>query len=137
MSSGFFLAATALAFIAVPIRAFPQADSSRVMTKLSSLSDTASGGADLDSLVRYAVAVNPGIRAARAHVDALRHRVGPAAAWPDPMLMLGLLNQPLGRELTTLSAQGTPTAGGPDPMTMRMVGISQTLPYPGRSEERR
>ena len=99
--------------------------------------DTLVKVADLDSLVRTALAVNPELRAGEARVDALRHRVAPAAAWPDPMLMVGLENQPLGREPTTLSAHGTPVAGGPDPMTMRMVGVSQTIPYPGKTRLQR
>ena len=92
---------------------------------------------DLDSLVHTALAVNPELRAGEARVDALRHRIGPATAWPDPMLMVGLENQPLGREPSTLSAHGTPVAGGPDPMTMRTVGVSQTIPYPGKTRLQR
>src|SRR5205085_4523152 len=133
MSSVFILAAAALASVVAPYRGLAQADSSRATTKLSSSADTSSGGADLDSLIRYALAMSPGVRAAGAHVEALRHRLGPAAAWPDPVLMLGLQNQPLGRGPAMLPAQGTPTAGGPDPMTMRIVGISQTIPFPGKT----
>lgn len=99
--------------------------------------DTLLKVAELDSLVRNALAANPELRADRARVDAMRHRVGAAAAWPDPMLMVGLENQPLGREPRTLSAHGTPVAGGPDPMTMRMVGVSQTIPYPGKTRLQR
>jgi len=86
---------------------------------------------DLDSLIARAIAVNPRITAARRRVDAARARVGPAGARPDPMLMAGIQNQPLGREAPTVSAHGT-TSSGPDPMTMHMIGISQTILYPGK-----
>ena len=87
---------------------------------------------DLDSLVARALAENPSLRAASSRVDAARARVRPSAALPDPTLMLGIINQPLGSMATT-SAHGTAAAsGGPDPMTMRMIGVGQTLPYPGK-----
>jgi outer membrane protein TolC len=100
-------------------------------------SDTLS--ASLDSLVAQALTTNPLIRAANASVDAARARIGPATARPDPMLMVGLQNQPLGREVTTTpSAHGAATStGGPDPMTMHMIGASQTIPYPGKLGLRR
>jgi outer membrane protein, heavy metal efflux system len=90
------------------------------------------GASNLDSLVSYALATNPTIRAAIARRDALRHHIGPAAAWPDPTLLAGIENLPLGREPATVSEHGTGVSGGPDPMTMRMVGVSQTIPYPGK-----
>ena len=74
----------------------------------------------LDSLVATALAVNPKIRAAAARVQAARARVGPAGARPDPMLMAGVQNFPVSEP------------GFSDFMTMKMVGISQTLPYPGK-----
>jgi outer membrane protein TolC len=87
-------------------------------------------GASLDSLIARAVATSPALRAASARVDAARARVGPASALPDPMLMLGVINQPLGRR--PVAADGMPATTGPDAMTMRMVGVTQTLPFPGR-----
>jgi outer membrane protein TolC len=98
------------------------------------------GGADaqtrempVDTLVARALAVHPAIRAASARVEAARRRVQPAGVLPDPMLMLGIQNLPLGREAAPAPAHGTPTTfGGPDPMTMRMIGVGQTIPYPGK-----
>lgn len=78
-------------------------------------------GAASDTLVAHALAAHPRIRAAQARVDAARARVAPAAAWPDPMLMAGIQNLPVSRP--GFSA---------DEMTMKMVGVSQTLPYPGK-----
>jgi outer membrane protein TolC len=86
---------------------------------------------DLDSLVARALAVSPQLRAANRRVDAARARIGPAGALPDPMLMAGIQNLPLGKERDT-GANGAMAASGPDPMTMRMVGLSQTIPYPGK-----
>lgn len=87
---------------------------------------------NLDSLVAHALAVSPTVHAASLRVNAERARVGPAGARPDPMLMAGIQNQPLGREAATPSAHGVATSSSPDPMTMHMIGISQTFPYPGK-----
>ena len=73
---------------------------------------------DLDSLIARALVVSPTARAASLRVSAARARVGPAGARPDPLLMAALQNQPL--------------SGARDPMTMHMIGISQTIPYPGK-----
>lgn len=91
--------------------------------------------ADLDSLVARAIALNPGIRAAAARVQAARLRVAPAGALADPMLMAGIQNLPLGRMPSTSGMRAS--SGGPDPMTMRMIGVEQTIPYPGKRALRR
>ena len=93
---------------------------------------------DLDSLVARALAVNPRVTAAAARVEAARHRIAPAGARPDPMLVAGIQNLPLGKEQQAISAHGLPTvSGGPDPMTMRTIGVEQTIPYPGKLSLRR
>lgn len=93
---------------------------------------------DLDSLVARANAASPQLRAARARVDAARARVRPASTLPDPVLMLGIINQPLGGMPATSTPQGTmTTSDGPDPMTMRMIGVEQMIPYPGKRALRR
>jgi cobalt-zinc-cadmium efflux system outer membrane protein len=94
--------------------------------------DGRSASDDLDSLLARALRVSPAIRAAVAKVDASRHRAVAAGARPDPMLMAGIENLPLGRENQTTSAHGVPTGGGPEPMTMRMIGIGQIIPYRGK-----
>lgn len=86
-----------------------------------------------DSLVRRALAANPRIRAAALQLDASRARVGPAGAWSDPMVMAGIQNLPLSRDR---SSSGMMSAG-PEPMTMKMLGVSQTVPYPGKTSLRR
>jgi cobalt-zinc-cadmium efflux system outer membrane protein len=75
---------------------------------------------DLDSLVALATASSPALRAARARVDAARMRIGPAGARPDPMLMAGVQNFPV------------TDPGFADFMTMKMIGVGQTLPFPGK-----
>jgi outer membrane protein TolC len=97
---------------------------------------TAQPSPALDSLVARAIETSPTVRAAAARVDAAAARVRPASALPDPMLMLGIINQPLGSMASVAgagNAGSTMSAGsGPDPMTMRMIGVSQTVPYPGK-----
>ena len=84
------------------------------------------GESSLDSLVARALVASPALIAARQRADAARARIGPAGARPDPTLMAGIQNQPLGREALTTSARGV------DPMTMHMIGVSQTIPFPGK-----
>lgn len=99
-----------------------------------SRSSPASEPGELGDLLRLADSVNPSIFAARNRVSAARARIGPAAAWPDPMLMAGIQNLPLGK----MSDQGMPMSTLPgDDMTMRMVGVSQTIPFPGKPGLRR
>jgi outer membrane protein, heavy metal efflux system len=93
----------------------------------------ASSGQLLDSLIARALAVSPRLRAATSRVTAAGARVGPAAALPDPMLMAGIVNQPLGNSASPAMAN----TDGPDPMTMRMIGIEQTIPFPGKRSLRR
>ena len=81
---------------------------------------------NLDSLVGRALATSPTIRAANIRVDAARARIGPATARPDPMLMAGIQNLPISRP-----------GFSSDEMTMKMIGASQTNPYPGKLARRR
>lgn len=74
----------------------------------------------VDSLVARAIAANPQLESARERVRAAEARVGPAAARPDPMLMAGIQNVPLA------------DPGFREMMTMKMLGISQVLPAPGK-----
>lgn len=87
----------------------------------------------VDVLVEAALAVNPAIRAARERLSAARARVGPAGLFADPTLMLGILNLPLGRMRSVPAGSGAmPASSGPDEMTMKMIGVGQTIPYPGK-----
>ncbi len=88
------------------------------------MSGAQSASANLDSLEARALRVSPLIRVAAARLEAARRRVIAAGARPDPMLMAGIENLPLGRE--------TMAQSGPEPMTMRTIGVAQTIPYPGK-----
>lgn len=97
----------------------------RAQTRVTSPpADTSSP--QLDSLVARALATSPIVRAANLRVDAARARIGPATSRPDPMLMAGIQNFPITRP--GFSSDG---------MTMKMIGASQSIPYPGKLALRR
>lgn len=80
----------------------------------------------LRALVAEALQNNPEIRAARSEADAARQRVSPAGALDDPMLEAGLINVPT--DSWRLNRED---------MTMKMLGLAQKLPYPGKRALRR
>jgi len=96
--------------------------------------DASTNTSSLETLLARADSINPAIQAAQARAAAARARIGPAATWPDPMLMAGIQNLPLGK--TPAGGHGGAALPG-DEMTMKMVGISQTIPYPGKLALRR
>jgi cobalt-zinc-cadmium efflux system outer membrane protein len=124
------VAACSLVFTPLGIAAAQAGDAARFHVGATNGS---ADSASLDSLVARAVAVHPAIRAAAARVEGARARVRPAGAWPDPMLMAGIQNLPISRAEQPPPAHGAASApSGPDPMTMKMVGVGQTIPYPGK-----
>lgn len=74
----------------------------------------------IDSLVAWALTVSPKLRAAQERIRAANARVDPAGTRPDPMLMAGLQNFPVS------------DPGFRDFMTMKMIGVTQAIPYPGK-----
>ncbi|MEX1994817.1 MAG: TolC family protein [Steroidobacteraceae bacterium] len=86
----------------------------------------AAGSPQLAALVAEALANNPQIAAARSERDAAQQRVPAAGALDDPMLELGIINAPL--ESMNLRRED---------MTMKMLGLGQRLPFPGKRELRR
>lgn len=80
----------------------------------------------VEELVAEALQNNPDIQAAARELDAARSRVSPAGALDDPMLELGVLNLPV----------RSPSFRREE-MTMKMVGLAQRLPYPGKRALRR
>jgi outer membrane protein TolC len=75
----------------------------------------------LQALVAEALEKNPEIQAALRERDAASHRIAPAEALDDPVLEAGIINAPL--------------ASSPlnrEDMTMKMIGLSQRLPFPGK-----
>jgi outer membrane protein, heavy metal efflux system len=80
----------------------------------------------LADLLGEAVANNPELAAARSERDAAKQRIAPAGALDDPMLELGVINAPL-----------DPLSLSREDMTMKMLGLSQKLPFPGKRNLRR
>ena len=75
----------------------------------------------LGALVAEARQNNPELRAAAKETEAAGERVRPAGALDDPMLEAGLLNVPI-----------QPWRLNREDMTMKMLGLSQKLPFPGK-----
>jgi outer membrane protein TolC len=80
---------------------------------------------DLETVLREVDSANPTLAARRAEVEAARSRVGPAGAWPAPMVELGAINVPAGGGFDR------------DPMTMEMIGLTQRVPVFGGNRLRR
>ncbi|MGQ0428395.1 MAG: TolC family protein [Gammaproteobacteria bacterium] len=82
--------------------------------------------AQLQRLVEEAINNNPEIKAADSERQAAESRVSPAGALDDPMLEAGVINLPLASR-----------AFRREDMTMKMLGVSQQFPYPGKRGLRR
>lgn len=80
----------------------------------------------LRKLVAEALQNSPEIQAAAREREAAQQRVSPAGALDDPMLEAGVLNLP------TSSLRFDR-----EDMTMKMIGLSQRLPFPGKRGLRR
>ncbi len=102
--------------------AFAQGSSATVVTSALVAPDSPT---PIGPLVAEALRRNADIAAARAESDAARQRIAPAAAFEDPMLELGVVNAPL------------PLSFRREDMTMKMLGLSQKLPFPGKRAMRR
>ena len=74
----------------------------------------------IDQVVRDVIKNNNRIAAAKFMEEAALAKVGPAGAWDDPMLMLGVANLPTSFDFKM------------DPMTMKMIGLGQSIPYAGQ-----
>jgi outer membrane protein TolC len=74
----------------------------------------------VEALIAEALAANPEIRAARHAHDAAERHAASARSLEDPTLELGVVNEPL------------PLSMRRDDMTMKMLGLAQKLPYPGK-----
>jgi cobalt-zinc-cadmium efflux system outer membrane protein len=75
----------------------------------------------LGTAIAEALQNNPEILAARRDQEAAQQRIAPAGALDDPMLEAGVVNLPV-RSLQF----------NREDMTMKMIGLSQRLPYPGK-----
>jgi cobalt-zinc-cadmium efflux system outer membrane protein len=88
---------------------------------LASPDTAAQAAVPLSALVTEALSNNPEIQAARKEQEAAQQRIAPAGALDDPMLEAGVINLP------TDSFRFNR-----DDMTMKMIGLSQRFPYPGK-----
>jgi len=90
---------------------------------LAAIAATPAGAAatPLAALVAEALQNNPELRAAAKETEAANQRVRPAGALEDPMLEAGFLNLPI-----------QSLRFNREDMTMKMLGLSQKLPYPGK-----
>ncbi len=74
---------------------------------------------DLDSLIHVGLRANPSTHVAEHAQAAARARIGPAGAWEDPVLGLGLTDLPIARP------------GFYDSFTMTVLRVTQTVPFTG------
>ena len=72
----------------------------------------------LPDAVREALTNNPSLAAARAQIDAAAGRATQSRLWPNPEL--------------ELSAEDVPTGGGGLSQSKNLIGLSQTVPFPGK-----
>lgn len=77
---------------------------------------------DLPRLVQTALANNPELKASDARWQMFRNRIAQARSFDDPMLMLKIQN----------GVVKDPFNFGRDPMTQKVIGISQQLPFFGK-----
>ncbi len=100
----------------VPLSALPAATSASAESRSAPPITT-----PLKALVSEALQNNPDIQAARKEREAAQHRIAPAGALDDPMLEAGFINVP-----------ANSLRFDREDMTMKMIGLSQRLPYPGK-----
>jgi cobalt-zinc-cadmium efflux system outer membrane protein len=78
--------------------------------------------AALETLVEEGLANNPEVHASQARWDMLREKAAQAGTFDDPMVMFRIQN----------ALVNDPFAFDKDPMTGKVVGISQQIPYAGK-----
>ncbi|SFN72465.1 TolC family protein [Nitrosospira briensis] len=111
----------------VPAGAAPQVRTSNPPEQFSAVPATvnmesaAQVPVPLTVLVAEALENNPEIQAALQEREAARQRISPAEALDDPVLEAGIINAPLASQPFNR-----------DDMTMKMIGLSQRLPFPGK-----
>ncbi|MBA4141836.1 MAG: TolC family protein [Nitrosospira sp.] len=96
----------------------------RPVPELPSGTFTASQGSSftaLTTLIDEALRTNPEIQAALREREAASQRISPAAALDDPVLEAGVIYAPL-----------VSSTFNREDMTMKMIGLSQRLPFPGK-----
>lgn len=77
--------------------------------------------ANLDSLVNKAIRVSPQISMLHAKRKVAENKIPQVSNLPNPMLMLGLMNLPT-----------SSFSFNEEPMTQKVIGLQQTIPFPGK-----
>jgi outer membrane protein, heavy metal efflux system len=77
--------------------------------------------AHLDSLVNKAILVSPKLKMLRAKREVAENKIPQNSNLPNPMLMLGLMNLPTNS-----------FSFNQEPMTQKVIGLQQTIPFPGK-----
>ncbi|SOD41671.1 TolC family protein [Nitrosovibrio sp. Nv4] len=123
--------AAALAVVVLPVNAQSEISSragtvapARAVTELPMETFAASNTGSftpLAPLIAEALENNPEIQGALQEREAAHHRISPAEALDDPVLEAGVINAPLAS--STFNRED---------MTMKMIGLSQRLPFPGK-----
>ena len=113
------------------IAAVPSASAQTMPGSASGRATTATATAPvtdpvLAALLAEAMKNSPEILAARSEQQAAAQRIAPAGTLDDPMVEAGFLNVP-----------SNSFSFRPEDMTMKMLGLSQRLPYPGKRNLRR
>ncbi len=76
---------------------------------------------ELDLLIEEAISVSPRLNMLRAKKDVFLNKIEQNSNLPDPMLTLGLMNLPVNSFSFTQ-----------EPMTGKIIGLSQMFPFPGK-----
>ncbi len=77
-------------------------------------------GQSLAELIDSSIASSPELKMLNAKINAASNRIEQNTNLPDPMLSLGFMNLPT----STFSFNE-------EPMTMKVIGLSQEIPFPG------
>jgi len=77
---------------------------------------------ELEALVQEGLARNPEVHAAQARWEMLREKIVQAGSFEDPMLMFRIQNAPF----------SDPVAFNQEPMTAKVIGVSQKIPFAGK-----
>jgi outer membrane protein TolC len=111
--------AAALALAGSPAAAAPDAVGDRRTGAPPATADALADTADRATVVREALARNPGLKAAAARVRAIRSLSDAEGRLPDPELMFQIWQVPFAHPVSFRDSQ------------MIMAGVSQTFPAPG------
>ena len=126
ISSTFFLAFLGAALATAAERPAGRLEPLRFAAAQAAVPVNGAGWTPLERVIALAREHNPEIRAALREKEAAEHRIAPASALDDPMVEMGVVNLPV-----------SSFSFSREDMTMKMLGLSQRIPYPGKRVLRR